>query len=437
MIDTVQRLMERNARNLFNEREMEQLQTPEYVNEYVAETDGGLVVATRTQHRLGADGSGGGFKVMEATPSMSLEEIQRQSRQQSLGLGTLMTLKGDTISLDLPEGYGIDFGGAKGVMYVPEGSLDSRATMDGILDDYVITQAGKGVLGIGVDRHAPDMNTGAADMDRMADSLEMITDDPRSRAAFSGKSPEAGGLEGREIATAQGLVYNLAKHLEALGRNPKETTAVVQGSGNVGYHFARLASEQLGVKIVGISDRFKAVVSDADTPLRIDDSVKFNDRLIDSWDEEAHTVLANPDDLLGMEVDVLVFAAAPDAVTEAKGNKEKVCAKIILEGANNPMDEAALDYYLQNGTSIVAGVLANVGGFTASNFEYNQGMTGVHWPEATAMSALKRVIDDAYENVLAEAGGNPHNMVDPVFSYALKRRYERDSSGLLVAAARR
>jgi len=433
MIEAVQRRIETNARRLFTPDEIEELYAPDRVNEYVRSTEVGPIVAARTQHRLGEDGSGGGFKIVEAARDLSARELRRMTREQSLGLGTLMTLKGDLVHLELPGGYGNDFGGAKGVMMVPEGMLSNRRAMNTVLGDYVTEQHSKGVLGIGIDRHAPDMNTGAPDMDHMAKTLHKITRDERSIAAFSGKSIEAGGLEGREIATAQGLVFTLAKHLETLDMNPSEATVAVQGSGNVGYHFARLAVEQLGVKILGISDREKAVVTDKAHPIHIDDTVRFENRMISGWDEDQHGWLANPDDLLGMDVDILVFAAAPDAVTEAKGNKQQINAKVILQGANNPMDGEAIDYLIDSRVSVVADVLGNAGGFVASNFEYNQGMTGMHWTEQMAVAALKRVMEDAYDRVRDEAD-NVYDFTNPAFSVALKRRYERDHSGLYLAS---
>lgn len=433
MIEAVQRRIETNAQRLFTAEEIDELYEPQRVNEYARITEMGPIVAARTQHRMGEDGSGGGFKIVETEGGLSVVEMVRRTREQSLGLGTLMTLKGDLVHLDLPDGHGNDFGGAKGVMMVPEGMLSNRKAMNTVLGDYVAEQHGKGALGIRIDRHAPDMNTGAQDMDHMAKTLRKITGDERSIAAFSGKSIEAGGLEGREIATAQGLVFTLAKHLETLGMNPADSTVAVQGSGNVGYHFARLAAEQLGVKIVGISDRNRAVVTDRAHPIRMDDTVRFENRMISSWDEDQHGSFANPDDLLGMEVDILVFAAAPDTITEAKGNKQQLKAKVILQGANNPMDGEAIDYLIDNRVSVVADVLGNAGGFVASNFEYNQGMTGIHWTERMAIAALQRVMEDAYDRVRDEAD-NVYDFTNPAFSVALKRRYERDHSGLYLAS---
>lgn len=435
MLGAVHERFDLNAREILTEKEIKEFHEPERVNEFVMDTPEGPVVAVRTQHRRGEDGSGGGFKAVEVS-GLSVQEMIRQGREQSLGLGTLMTFKGDLIHLDLPGGYGNDFGGGKGVMLVPPGTLPtrnnpSRDKINPILTTYVETQASKGVLGIRIDRHAPDMSTGAPDMDIMASTLREFTGDDKAVAAFSGKSVEKGGLEGREIATAQGLVHMLENHLRVLGRDSKETTVAVQGSGNVGGHFARLATEQLGVKIVGISDEKIAVVGSKDKPLVMGQTVTLEDRRIASWNEELHTVSDKPDDLLEVDSDVFVFAGPPDVVTEKKGNIGRLKARIILQGANNPMDAAAMNQYLAEGRAISADIDGNKGGFVTSNFEYNQGMTGITWTEADVLSALKKVMDDAFEKVLAEAD-DIRNLVDPAFKAAIKSRYAKDHAGLYV-----
>jgi len=429
MIETVQKLIARNAEQLLTPDEIERFEKPVEVHEYYNRVLG--ATAVRVVHRMGDDGSGGGFKILEVPAGMSHSEMLAANRRDAEALATLMTLKSGIISTsNFPEGIGEDFGGAKAVMYVPAGTLASREGLNAILTDYVLTQAGKDALGVGIDRHAPDMNTGEQDMDHMAKVLAELTQDPESIAAFSGKSLEKGGLDGREIATAQGLVYTLANHLETLGRDPRQTTAVVQGSGNVGYHFARLVQQQLGVKIIGMSDKDTAVVGDAQNPLRIDETIRFANRGIIGWDEESHASLSHPDDLLEVDADVFVFAAAPDAVTREKDNVHRLRAPIVLMGANNPMDLDAIDWARENGKSLVPDVLGNAGGFVASNMEYNQNRTGKKWSQAMVLTALKACMDGAYVRVLKEAGGNPNNLVDAAYRVGIKTQYAKDKTGL-------
>lgn len=429
MIEAVQDRMYRNAQNLLTPQELIKLEEPEDVHIYVADSPDGMVTAVRMQHRLGRDGSGGGFKMMEVDSDLPIEERLRRNQQHALGLATLMTLKGNLVELDLPGGFGNDFGGAKGEMYVPRGTLVSPEKRAAIFREYVEKQYAAGALGLGIDRHAPDMNTGPWEMDAGADRLREIIGDDRGGAAFSGKSLENGGLEGREIATGLGMVYMLENHLQTLQRNPRGMTAAVMGSGNVGYHFAKLAKELLGVEIMGISDRDRAVVGDSNRPLQLDDSIKFENRSIGWWDEDKHRQLAHPDDLLEAEVDIFVFAAAPDVVTAEKGNIGRLKAGIILEGANSPLDNTATDYYMAEGKDIIPDILANGAGYVMSNFEYNQGQTRHKWEKSLAIATLHQVMNIAYENVHNTGVdlGDERNLKDAAFSHALKRQWEKDN----------
>ncbi len=416
--DVVERF-NRNASGILTPDEQNRIMTPVATHTYSAP---GIDIV-RVQHRLGEDGSGGGFKIVEgiATP-----EKLRAVAEQAGGLAAAMTIKGAVLRLDLPEGKGNDFGGAKGVGLVAPGTLTSRSRLGDMLKGYVEAQSDKGVLGLGIDRHAPDMNTGDLEMDLMARILAEHTGDPSAIAAFSGKSLEAGGLPGRDIATGWGLAVILGRHLKALGRDPRKTTVAVQGSGNVGEHFARFAEEDLGVQILGMSDKYHAVAANGGGPLRVggeDPTISFANRGIARWDEDRHTTLKSPDDLLEMDVDVLVFAASPDTVTAERGNIKKPRAGIFMLGANNPLDTEAIDYHLDEGRSIVAGEIGNDGGFVASNIEYNQGTTGSKWTEDEVKAKVETALSDAYDRAYEEGGSNPTDMVNPTFRVAAKSLY--------------
>lgn len=78
---------------------------------------------------------------------------------------------------------------------------------------------------------------------------------------ITGKPVEKGGSEGRVEATGAGGVYILEALVKKKGfgfRNldfgfPQSVTIAVQGFGNVGYHFSKLAQEA-GFKVVAVSD---------------------------------------------------------------------------------------------------------------------------------------------------------------------------------------
>lgn len=422
--DVVERF-NRNASGILTPDEQNRIMTPVANHTYSAPG----VDIVRVQHRLGEDGSGGGFKIIEgvATP-----DRLRAIAEQAGGLAAAMTIKGAVLDglLNLPEAKGNDFGGAKGVGLVAPGTLDSRERLEAMLEGYVRHQSDKGALGLGIDRHAPDMNTGDLEMDLMARILAEHTGDPSAIAAFSGKSLEAGGLPGRDIATGWGLAIIFRRHLEALGRDPRNTTVAVQGSGNVGEHFARFA-EGFGANILGMSDSYHAVAANGSGPLRIggeDPTITFANRGIARWDEDHYKTLEKPDDLLEMDVDVLVFAGPVDTVTAERGNIKKPRAKILMKGANNPLDTEAIDYHLNEGRSIVADTLGNGAGFAASNIEYNQGISGSQWTEPEIKAKLEIVLNEAYDRVYKEGGEDPMDMVNPAFrvsAQSLAKRMRR------------
>lgn len=431
MIEAVQRL-KRNAETLFTESEIKALGEPNRVNIYKSDDEDILIV--RAQHRDGLDGTGGGFKLLEMQPGQTIEELEDSAIEQAAGLSTLMTAKGELVNLrGRLNGVGENVGGAKAVGYVSSEIFRSRIRRNRALARYAVTQANRGLLGVGIDRHAPDMNTGSDDMDAMALALVAFhKGDEQQLAAFSGKSMEMGGLEIRDMATGQGLMFTLENHLKVLEKDPTKTTVAVQGgAGNVGYHFAKQAQERLGVRIVGLSDHKRAIMAMSDEELRLDDTITFKDRMIEDYDRQ-RAQARNSDDLLEMEVDALVFAAAPDVVTEKKGNAGRIKAPIILQGANSPMDNPATDYLLHERKSIVSDIQGNAGGFVASNMEYSQGVRREKWERDLSMQTLRIVMDEAYYNVLVEANGDPYNLVDPAYTLALKNFHHTYSSGLLV-----
>jgi glutamate dehydrogenase/leucine dehydrogenase len=430
MIEAVQRL-KRNAETLFTETEIKALGEPNQVNIYQSEDEDMLIA--RAQHRVGLDGTGGGFKLIEMKPDQTIEGVKHLAVEQATGLSVLMSAKGELVNLKgRLGGIGENVGGAKAVGYVSPEIFRSRIRRNRTLAHYVITQADKELLGVGIDRHAPDMSTNSDDMDSMALALVAFhKGDEQQLAAFSGKSMEMDGLEIRDMATGQGLMFTLENHLKVLEKDPMKTTVAVQGgAGNVGYHFAKQAQEQLGVRIVGLSDHKRAIMAMGNEDLRLDDTVTFKNRMIEDYDRQ-RAQERESDDLLEMDVDVLVFAAAPDVITERKGNADRINAPIILQGANSPMDNVSIDYLLQEGKSIVSDIQGNAGGFVASNMEYSQGVRREKWERDLSMQTLRIVMDEAYFNVLEEANYNPYNLVDPAYTLALKN-FQRTYSGVLV-----
>ncbi len=74
------------------------------------------------------------------------------------------------------------------------------------------------------------------------------------------------------------------------------------------------------------------------------------------------------DDIFGLPVDILIPAAVTDVINDS--NKDKVKARLIVEGANIPMREEVEEYLFRKGIFIVPDVIANAGGVISSYAEY-------------------------------------------------------------------
>src|SRR3990167_2474296 len=184
-------------------------------------------------------------------------------------------------------------------------------------------------IGPKVDVPAPDVNTTPQIMAWMADEYAKLTGDA-TRATFTGKPLDKGGSEGREAATGQGGFYCLDELAKKLSLAPSETRLIVQGIGNVGFHFAQLA-HQAGYKIIGLSDSKGGIYNpnglNPDEIMRVK---KERGSVINVEGVEKVGGLA----ILEKECDILVPAALENQITSE--NASRVKAKVILEMANGP-----------------------------------------------------------------------------------------------------
>jgi glutamate dehydrogenase/leucine dehydrogenase len=105
-------------------------------------------------------------------------------------------------------------------------------------------------IGPRVDVPAPDVNTNEQIMAWMLDAYEKKIGQ-HSPATFTGKPIALGGSLGRTEATGRGGVYVLQSYVKEKKLKPEKISIAIQGFGNVGFWFAKLAQE-VGFKVVAI-----------------------------------------------------------------------------------------------------------------------------------------------------------------------------------------
>ena len=300
---------------------------------------------------------------------------------------------------------GIPMGGGKGGVTVDPKTLSAgeRERLN-----RAWTNAFRADIGPTVDVPAPDVNTGSADMD-------VIAEEYGNPAVVTGKSIAKGGSLGRDTATALGGWYVLQKLSERLFLDPETFTVVIQGFGNAGATFADICARH-EVKVIGISDSSGAIELADGIDIRALHEHKKVTGSVKNFPGARNITNA---ELLELECGVLVPAALEGQITT--DNAAKIRAKVVLELANGPTTVEADDILFAAGIQVIPDVLANSGGVTVSYFEWDQNMKNEHWPADKVDTMLKDHMEKAAEDVWLRAEENHIDLRKGAFLLALER----------------
>jgi len=287
---------------------------------------------------------------------------------------------------------GIPYGGAKGGIIVEPSKL-SKSELEKLCRAYASALVPH--IGAHVDIPAPDVNTNGQMMAWMLDEYERVVGhhDP---GTFTGKPLELGGSLGREEATGQGGVYVLEQLAKKLNRKPNDMTVAVQGVGNVGYWFAKLAAN-LGFVVIALSDSKGGIVAEnRKKGLNVDVALAHKKKTGQMTNFAGAKNISN-EDLLLLDVDVLVPSALENVITVH--NASKVQAKAIIEMANGPVTPEADEVLWKRKILSVPDVLSNAGGVTVSYFEWVQNLYGYSWTKQEVFAKLKPLMVHAFEQM--------------------------------------
>jgi glutamate dehydrogenase (NAD(P)+) len=297
-----------------------------------------------------------------------------------VGLASLMTLKNSIM--------GLPYGGGKGGVCVDPTKL-SRTEKQNLTRRYT-SELGP-FIGPNKDIPAPDVGTDSQTMAWMMDTYSQESGYIQM-GVVTGKPIELGGSLGRNGATGLGAVYVAEQAYEKLGKNMRGSTIAVQGFGNVGSHAALYAFDR-GAKIVAVSDVSGGIFNgDGLNIPELMEYVKQNKTIAGF----AKTQSISNEELLYLDVDCLMPCALEGQITE--NNADKVKAKMIVEGANGPVTNAATRMLHKKGVVIIPDIIANGGGVVVSYFEWVQDIMSFFWEDDEINNRLKRIITKAYAN---------------------------------------
>ena len=326
--------------------------------------------AFRVQHNQTLGPFKGG---MRYHPNVNLEEIT--------GLAMLMTFKNSL--LDLP------LGGAKGGVAVDPDALSHQEKER--LTRRLTTELGP-FIGPDADIPAPDIGTNEQTMAWMMDAYSLESGYSQT-GVVTGKPTEIGGSHGRESATGLGVIYTGKKALYTQNKEVQDSTFAIQGFGKVGMH-AALKAYKLGGKVLAVSDKYGGFFDPEG--LDIIEMAKFQKEHSSLKDFSGAEKISN-EALVELDVDVLALCALSGVVNGH--NCKRVKAKIIVEGANGPVDMDADDYLFKNKITVIPDILANGGGVVVSYFEWIQDISWFFWSEKKVQKKLQQIMYRSFDTV--------------------------------------
>jgi glutamate dehydrogenase (NAD(P)+) len=325
----------------------------------------------RVHHNTSRGPSKGGIRYH---PGVNLDEVK--------ALAMWMTWKCAVV--------GIPYGGAKGGVIVDPKQL-SRQELERLTRRY----ASEILPLIGPERDipAPDVGTDEQVMAWIMDTYSM-NQGYSVPGVVTGKPLSVGGSAGRRASTARGVTYVTVATLKHRAMPVDEARVVVQGFGKVGEPVVQFLHDQ-GCLVVGVGDVVGAV---------------HNPRGLSPVGLMAHNAEAGTvagfgggeaipnEDLLALECDVVIPAALEGVITE--DNAEDIRARIVVEAANGPTTTEADEILHDRGIQVVPDILANAGGVAVSYFEWVQDIQAYFWTEDEVNARLRRVMEEAYIDVL-------------------------------------
>ncbi|MEZ5660292.1 MAG: Glu/Leu/Phe/Val dehydrogenase [Burkholderiaceae bacterium] len=356
---------------------------------------GGMAVyrGFRVQH----NDSRGPFKGgMRFAPGVDLEHFRALAR--------VMTFK--CALLDLP------FGGAKGGLAVDPRSLepDELQALTKAMAERLDP-----VIGPDLDIAAPDMGTDERFMAWIFDAYSARHG--YTPGVVTGKPVSLGGIEGRTEATGFGAAHVAALAWRSGSRDIANASVAVQGLGNVGRHLA-LRLTEMGARVVAICNSRYGVLNEQGLDIA---------KLLGKLDGSPRADLASlvpgeactPDELLGLDVDILIPAAVENVITST--NAGAVRATMVVEAANLPVSLEADAMLRERGVTVVPDLLVNAGGVTVSYFEWAQNAARGRWTRERALSRLVDRLDQAWHAVLSQARGDHSRLREAAYDVAVSR----------------
>ncbi len=312
---------------------------------------------------------------------------------------------------------GLPIGGGKGgANFDPKGKSDAEIMR---FCQSFMTELHRHI-GPNTDVPAGDIGVGTREIGYLFGQYKRLVN--RFDGVLTGKSTLWGGSALRKEATGFGCVYFAQNMLEDEDSSLEGKRCLVSGSGNVAIYTMEKLYE-LGAKPVACSDSNGTIYHEQGIDLDLVKEIKEvrHARLSEYRDthEDAEFTAREdyPEDgeqIWRYEADV----AFPCATQNELNEHDAQCllehgVKAVVEGANMPCTQKAIDLFVEQRTLFGPGKAANAGGVATSQLEMAQNASMTRWTQDEVDEQLqcimRRIYNDAKQT--AEEFDQPNNLV--------------------------
>ena len=273
-------------------------------------------------------------------------------------------------------------------------------------------------IGIDVDCPAGDIGVGGREIGYLYGQYKRIVGRYEA-GALSGKGLSFGGSLLRPEATGYGAVYMADEFFKSIGQEIKGKTFAVSGFGNVSWGVCEKLVEY-GGKAITLSgpDGYildeDGIVTKEKIAFLLEMRSSGRDKVQDYADKFGCKFFANEKPWGKVKADVYMPCATQNdiRIEDAEKIVAEGTAKYIIEVANMPCTNEAMDFFMEKGLALLPSKAVNAGGVACSSLEMSQNAEHLSWTAEEVDEKLNRIMRNIF-----------HNMDDAAKKYGMEGNY--------------
>ena len=257
-------------------------------------------------------------------------------------------------------------------------------------------------VGPNEDDPAGDMGVGGREIGYIMGQYKRLTN--QYDGTFSGKGTENGGLYGRTEATGYGIVFFAREVLKHFGETLDGKTAVISGFGNVAWGTTQKL-EQLGAKVIAFSGPDGYILDEAGvTGEKVDYLLELRasgKNICAPYAEKFAGAKFFPGEKpWGVKADLYIPCAMQNDI-QLEHAKQLVenGARYLIEGANMPTTNEAIQYLQAHNVVVGPSKAANAGGVACSCLEMSQNAQHIVFSAEDVYAKLEGIMVNIFKQI--------------------------------------